>query len=147
MKKTIIILIIFVIIVIAPLMLIVAQYREERNEVKKFNLEYEQYQDKIAYGTNIGSLINHAINNNEKYNIEKDENQVYIDDDKYCIRIEIKMISSENENRVITYSMETINSLEIDRFVKNFNLYEFKCSDISYNSYGRVSKMTFELSD
>ncbi|MCI8961681.1 MAG: hypothetical protein HFJ18_02010 [Clostridia bacterium] len=145
MKKVIIILIIFAIIIITSLMLVISQYRSERNEINRFNLEYEQYKDKTIYGTNIGSLINYAINNNEKYNIEKDENENYIDDDKYCLRIEIRMLSSEDEEKIITYSMETINSLGIERFVKNFNVLDFKCVDINYNSYGRVNKLVFEL--
>ena len=129
----------------APIMLLITQYRNERNEVNKFNLEYEQYRDKSIYGTNIGSLINYATNNNEKYNIDKDENGNYIDDDKYCVKIEIRMLSSEDENNIIAYEMETINSLGTERFVKNFNVLEFKCVDINYNSYGRVSKLVFEL--
>ncbi len=145
MKKVIIILIVLAIVAITSLMLVISQYTAERNEINKFNLEYEQYKDKTIYGTNIGSLINYAINNNEKYNIEKDENGNYIDDNKYCMKIEIKMISSEDEEKIITYSMETINSLGIERFVKNFNVLDFKCVDINYNSYGRVNKLTFEL--
>lgn len=147
MKKTIIILIIFVIVVIAPLTLIINQYQAERSEVKAFNLEFEKYENQNTYGTNIGSLMNYAINNNERYNIEKDENGIYIDDDKYCIRVEIKMLSSEDDNLMITYDMETINSLGIDRFVRNFNLLEFECIDITYNSYGRVNKIIFELGE
>lgn len=145
MKKVIIILIILAIIVITTLTLVVSQYKAERNEINKFNSEYEQYKDKTIYGTNIGSLINYAINNNEKYNIEKDENGNYIDDNKYCMRIEIKMVSVEDEEKIITYSMETIDSLGTERFVKNFNVLDFKCVDINYNSYGRVNKLTFEL--
>lgn len=147
MKKGIIILVIIVIIVIAPLMLLINKYQAERNEVKKFNLQFEQYNNQKIYGTTIGSLINYAINNNENYNIGKGNNGNYIDDDKYCIRIEIKMSSTENENKTITYAMETINTLGIERFVMNFNLLEFKCNEIIYNSYGRVSKLIFELSE
>ncbi len=145
MKKGIIILIIVAIVIITPLILIWVQYQEQRNEVKKFNLEYEQYEDKTIYGTNIGSLINYAINNNEKYNIEKNEDGIYLDDNKYCMRIEIEMLSTEDEYKTITYAMETIASLGTERFVSNFNLLEFKCKDITYNSYGRVNKLLFEL--
>lgn len=145
MKKGIIILIIVAIVIITPLILIWVQYQEQRNEVKKFNLEYEQYEDKIIYGTNIGSLINYAIINNEKYNIEKNEDGIYLDDNKYCMRIEIEMLSTEDEYKTITYAMETIASLGTERFVSNFNLLEFKCKDITYNSYGRVNKLLFEL--
>lgn len=147
MKKGIIILVILAIIIIAPLMLILGKYKAERNEVDKFNLEFEQYKNKNIYGTDIGSLINYAINNNKNYNIQKGENGVYIDDDKYCIRIEIIMKSSDDPNKTITYSMETISSLGIERFVMNFNLLEFKCLDLSYNSYGRVSRLIFELTE
>lgn len=145
MKKVIITLVIIAIIIIAPLMLLISKYQAQKNEISKFNLEFEQYNNKNIYGTNIGSLINYAINNNENYNITKNENGIYIDDDKYCIRIEIKMLNSENENKTMTYAMETINSLGIERFVANFNLLEFKCNEIIYNSYGRVSKLIFEL--
>ena len=57
------------------------------------------------------------------------------------------MLSAEDENLMITYDMETINSLGIDRFVRNFNLLEFKCVDITYNSYGKVNKIVFELGE
>lgn len=147
MKKGIIILVILAIIIIAPLMLILGKYKAERNEVDKFNLEFEQYKNKNIYGTDIGSLINYAINNNKNYNIQKGDNGVYIDDDKYCIRIEIIMKSSDDPNKTITYSMETISSLGIERFVMNFNLLEFKCLDLTYNSYGRVSRLIFELTE
>lgn len=147
MKKGIIILVILAIIIIAPLMLILGKYKAERNEVDKFNLEFEQYKNQNIYGTDIGSLINYAINNNKNYNIQKGENGVYIDDDKYCIRIEIIMKSSDDPNKTITYSMETISSLGIERFVMNFNLLEFKCIDLNYNSYGRVNRLVFELTE
>lgn len=147
MKKGIIILIVLTIIVISPLVLIFMQYRAERIEVRKFNREYEEYREKTVYGTNIGSLINFAVDNNEKYEIAKDDKGNYIDDDKYYMTVEIKLLSLDNEYKTITYAMETIVSLGTDRFVKNFNVSEFKCTDISYNSYGRIRKLTFELSE
>lgn len=145
MKKGIIILIICIIVIMTPIVLMITRYQAERNEVKKFNLEYEQYKEKNIYGTNIGSLINYAINNNEKYNIEKNEDGTYIDDNKYCMRIEVEMLSAENEYKLITYSMETIAALGTERFVSNFNILEFKCKEITYNTYGRVNKLVFEL--
>lgn len=145
MKKWIIILIVLMIIAIVPIVLLLMQYQSEKNEITKFNLEYEQYKDKTTYGTNVASLINYTINNNKNHNIEKDENGKYIDDDKYCVKIEIKMPNSEEE--MSTYDMETIASLGVERFVRNFNVLEFKCIDINHNSYGRVSRLVFELSE
>lgn len=147
MKKGIIVLLIIVIITIAPLILLINKYQKDRNDVKTFNLQFEQYKEQNTYGTNIGSLINYTINNNEKHNIQKNEEGIYIDDDKYCVRVEVKMLSSENEHIMITYAMETINSLGVERFVRNFNLLEFRCTDITYNSYGKVNKIVFELNE
>ncbi len=147
MKKPIIILIILLIVIIAPLTLMIAQYRAEQNEIKQFNSKFEEYLDKDIWGTDVASLINYAIDNNEKYEIEKDENRKYIDDDKYCVKVQIKLESAGEEEELIEYDMETIASLGTERFVMNFNLLKFKCTEIIYNSYGRVSKIFFEIDE
>lgn len=145
MKKFFAILIILLILVIAPLTLWISNYKEQIAEIKKFNLQYEQYKDTIVIGTEIASLINGAVDSNEKNEISKDEKGIYQDDDKNCIRVEVVINSVTNEDQTITYAMEDIYSLGMDRFVKNFNLIEFKCIDITYNSIGKVNKIVFEL--
>lgn len=145
MKKIFVILIIILILVIAPLTLWISNYKEQIAEIKKFNLQYEQYKDTIVIGTEIASLINGAVDSNEKNEISKDEKGIYQDDDKNCIRVELIINSVTNEDQTITYAMEDIYSLGMDRFVKNFNLIEFKCIDITYNSIGKVNKIVFEL--
>lgn len=145
MKKVFILLLVVVIVIIAPLVLWISNYREQVGEINRFNLEYEKYKEKIVLGTEVASLINNAVDNNEKYEIIKNEEGIYQDDDKYCMRVEVVINSVTNEEQTITHSMESIYSLGIDRFVKNFNLLEFKCIDITYNSLGRVNKIVFEL--
>ena len=147
MKKFFIILLVILIVVIAPFMMFMSDYKKQKGEIKKFNLEYEQYKEGNVKGIDIASLINSAVDNNEKHGIEKNEKGRYIDDNKYCVRIEIIINSVTDESQTITYAMEDIYSLGIDRFVKNFNLIEFKCNDISYNSVGRVSKIMFQLNE
>lgn len=147
MKKIFIILLILLIVIIAPFMIFISDYKQQKGEIKKFNLEFEQYSESKVKGIDIASLMNSAVDNNEKHGIEKNEQGIYIDDDKYCVRVEIVMNSITDETKVITYAMENIYSLGIDRFVKNFNLLEFKCNNIVYNSVGRVSKIVFELED
>ena len=67
----------------------------------------------------------------------------YIDDDKYCIRIFVKL---QTEGKY--YNMETIYSNNVAEFVKNFNLEDFKCTNITYhNSNKRVSTVYFEVLD
>lgn len=142
MKKNIIYIIIALIIIIVPIMIIVSNYKQTQNEINKFNLLYEKYKTGKYYGSEIGSIINNAINNNEKNEIEKDENGFYIDDDKYCIKI---LIQLKSEEELKTYEMENLEKLGIDRFVKNFNLEQFECSEITYNSVGRINKMVFKI--
>lgn len=142
MKKNIIYIVIALIIIIVPIMIIVSNYKQTQNEINKFNLLYEKYKTGKYYGSEIGSIINNAINNNEKNEIEKDENGFYIDDDKYCIKILIQLKSDEE---LKTYEMENLEKLGIDRFVKNFNLEQFECSEITYNSVGRINKIVFKI--
>lgn len=144
MKKSIIFMWIVLIVIIVPIMIIVSNYKQAKNEVNKFNLLYEKYKTGKYYGSEIGSIINNAINNNEKNEIEKDENGFYIDDDKYCIKI---LIQLKSEEELKTYEMENLEKLGIDRFVKNFNLEQFECSEITYNSVGRINKILFKICD
>lgn len=147
MKKFFVILLILVIIAIAPLMMWIADYKEQKGEIKEFNLQFERYKEKTTQGIEVASLINNAVDNNEKNEVSKNEKGIYQDDDKYCIRIEIMMQSVVDEDNSITYAMEDIYSLGIDRFVKNFNLLDFECIDITYNSIGRVNKIIFRLKE
>lgn len=142
MKKNIIYIMIALIIIIVPIMIIVSNYKQTQNEINKFNLLYEKYKTGKYYGSEIGSIINNAINNNEKNEIEKDENGFYIDDDKYCIKI---LIQLKSDGELKTYQMENLEKLGIDRFVKNFNLEQFECNEITYNSVGRINKMIFKI--
>lgn len=145
MKKIFVILIVVLIIVISTLMIFVTNYKEQVGQIKEFNLQFEKYEGKIIQGIEVASLINNAVDSNEKNEISKNENGIYQDNDKNCIRIEIIMQSVVDESNAITYAMEDIYSLGMDRFVKNFNLMEFKCNKITYNSIGRVNKIVFEL--
>ena len=112
-------------------------------ENKKENYVYEKYLNKEVMGTDVATLINRAVNNNEKYNIQKDDKGNYIDDDKYCIKIFVKL---QTDGKY--YNMETIYSNNVAEFVKNFNLEDFKCTDITYhNSTKRVATVYFEVLD
>lgn len=145
MKKYIVLLIVVVIIIISTLMSFISSYKEQMGKIKEFNLEFEKYKEETIQGIEVASLINNAVDINEKNNIIKNEDGKYQDDDRYCIRVEVIMNSVTDETKDITYAMEDIYSLGMDRFVKNFNLLEFKCIDIGYNSIGRVNKIVFKL--
>ena len=72
MKKTIcVILLIFLAIVICIYM----NYKQmimTQNEAKKFNKEYEFYNKEAILGTDITTIINKAMDNNETFSVPKD---------------------------------------------------------------------------
>ena len=147
MKKFFITLLIVLVVFVAPLMMFISNYKQKQGEITKFNIQFEECKEGKINGIDVASLINASVDNNERYEIEKNEEGIYIDDDFYCVRIEVMMKSVSDNTQIITYAMEDIYSLGIDRFVKNFNLLEFECQDISYNSVGRVSKIIFKFAE
>lgn len=143
MKKSLYIIIIVFIIILGITLLFISNVQSAYKEAKKENYMYEKYLNKEVMGTEVASMINKAVDNNEKYNIKKDDNGNYIDDNKYCIEIYVKL---QTDGKY--YNMETIYSNNVAEFVKNFNLENFKCTKVTYhNSTKRVSKVYFEILD
>ncbi|MDR0979311.1 MAG: hypothetical protein LBL91_05275 [Lachnospiraceae bacterium] len=138
-KPLLVILIVFALIMIVLLVLLQIAKSNEA-EIKSHNIEYENLLNKEIYGTEVTSVINKAIDNNEKNNIQKDADGQYISDDANSIKIDLKMISQEG-----TYSMEDIEKLGIVEFSKYFNTVLFKCTGIEYHKdTKKISKIVFE---
>ena len=107
----------------------------------EFNSKYEQLCNKTIYGSEIATIINQAIENNEKYNIEKNSKGTYINDGKYSLQVFIKL---ENDGEYFT--MERINSFKISEFIRNFSLEDFKCTKILYHdNTKRVAQIFFDI--
>ncbi len=139
MKKNFAIIIIIFIVIMSMLTIILKAKEDDKKSLKTINLGYEQYLNKQVYGTDVTSIMYKAIDNNEKHKIQKDENGMYINDGKYCIKVELNMITIEK-----TYQMEQMYKAGITEFVKNFNVIEFECTSIEYHKEtGRVSKIVF----
>ena len=72
--------------------------------------------------------------------IEKDKKNYYIENDENSLKIEIKLLLTNK-----TYSMEEFYNNDITRFVQNFSLAKFKCSNIEYHKKtGKISRIMFE---
>lgn len=141
MKKTLIIIIILFITIIAVFSIYLMNFQKAEKQMKQFNSLYEQYLDKTALGSEVATVINRAIDNNEKYEIEKNDKGTYIEDDKYSLKVFIKL---EEEGEY--YSMERINAFKITEFVNNFSLEDFKCTKILYHDQTkRVSQIYFDI--
>lgn len=146
MKKS---LLIIVCIVIIAVVIIIGKYynfKAKYTELKEFNLQYEVYLEKEIYGTEIATVINKAIDNNEKNEVEKEEKEhngktyyFYKQNDINSIKVEIKILDNNK-----TYQMESLYQGEIDTFVQYYNSIRFKCKEIEYNKVGKVSYMLFE---
>lgn len=141
MKKQTIIILILLIVIFLIVAFAVAQNIQKEKEIANYNKQYEQFKDKEIYGTDIATLINKAINNNEKNNVEKDENGYYIPNNTDSVRIFVKL-QEEGEN----FPMERIFKLGITEFVKNFNIETFKCTNINYHEQShKISEIYFEV--
>jgi preprotein translocase subunit SecG len=141
-KKTIIIFCIIFFTILLVVCVSLTQNSENLATIKKENAVYEEYIDKTVFGTEVMTIINKAMNTNEKNNVEKDEDGFYINNNINSIQVELKLLS---DSKLYTYQMETIQKVGKEGFIKNFNLILFKCTNIEYHeSTKRVSKITFE---
>ena len=70
MKKFVIFLII-IIIIVCGISYIFLNYKANYNISKKSNLEFENYLNEEVYGTDLSTVINRAVDNNEKNEVEK----------------------------------------------------------------------------
>lgn len=141
MKKSLYIIIAIFIIILGITLVFISNIKNIYKEAKKENYIYEKCLNQEVMGTEVASLINKAVDNNEKYNIEKDDKGNYIDDNNYSIKIYVKLQTDSKY-----YNMETIYSNNVAEFVKNFNLENFKCTNITYhNSTKRVATVYFEI--
>ena len=139
MKKIIILFSIIFLCIILIICVSFAQNTENLKDIQKENATYEIYKDKQVFGTEVASVINKAIHQNIKNEIEQDEKGFFIPNEVNSIQVEIK------DEKPKTYSMETIKKVGTDGFVKNFNLILFQCTKIEYHEQTkRVSKLVFE---
>lgn len=137
--KKIIYFLIFVFIIVIVMTSIYINYNVTLKKIKEDNLQFEYYNQKEITGTDIATLINKAVDNNIKYNVEKDLKGKYIENNENSINIEV-YIADNNK----TYNMETLYNGGIDKFVKNYGNIKFKCTQIDYHEITkRVKKVYF----
>ena len=140
MKKSFFIASAIFFIIICIICTFLIDLRAEKSQIKKENMEYQIYLNKEIYGTDVASLINKAIDQNEKNNVQKNEKGYYINNEQNSVKIDLKMTTIDK-----TYAMEEIYQKDITKFVQNFNLIKFKCTSIEYHQKtGRISKLIFE---
>ena len=135
MKKNVTIILILFAIVILSLFYAYRTYQSDERKLKDYNNSFEQYANKDISGTEIATILNKAIDNNEKNKIEKDEKQNYIENDENSIKIDIYIKDNDT-----TYSMETIYNMKVENFINSFSLETFKIDKIEYHEKTNLIK-------
>ncbi len=140
MKRTIIIICVIAICIVISITYAYSMYKNDVNQVQKFNNQFSKYIDQEFFGTELATIINLAIDNNEKNNITKDTSGKYVTDDLYSVRVDVYMTDTQK-----TYSMETLNAGEISNLVNNYSNIQFKCTKVEYHkSNKRISYLYIE---
>lgn len=140
MKKVIIGILFVIVILIA---LFFSWYKKNLNElknIKSFNSEFEVFLNRDVTGVDLTTVINKAIENNNKFEIEKNSNGTYKNDEKNSIEIIIKPTEDGN-----SYPMEAFEKVGIKDFTKNFGGAIFKSTKIEYHKNGKISKIQFDI--
>ncbi len=142
MKKGIIFIFTIVIIILAMFVYWYVNTMKEQRGVVAYNSEYKIYTNDEINGIELTTIINKAINNNEKYTIAKDKDDLYKNDNKNCIKIFIKLKKDIN-----FYPMEAFYKVGIDDFVKAYGSANFKCTSINYHNNNKISEIFFEIQE
>ena len=139
MKKILIFLAI-VIIIVSIIAVKYSSYKVEYNTTIEENTEFEQYKDKEIYGIDLATLINKTVDKNIKNQIEKDEQNMFIQNDTNSLEIEIYIKDNDK-----TYKMEAFYNKGTEQFAQYYSNIKFKCSKIEYHEKtGKIKYMLFE---
>lgn len=140
MKKNVFIIIAIVLIIVAIIVYNFYGYRQKMILAQQNNKTYNSFYEQPVLGTDLATLINKAIDSNEKNAVEKDEKGIYLNNEKNSINIEVKFLELD---KIIP--MESINKQDVIRFVQNFGAMSFKCTKIEYHKTTQnVKYMYFE---
>lgn len=140
MKKTIIVLCCIFIAIIISLYTYYQNTQSVLQGVKKFNYQFEQYFDKEIYGADVVTIMSKAIDNNNQYDIDRNEENKFIEDNKYCLKVMIKFKDVDQ-----TFDMESIEKAGIEGFMQNFSKSTFKIIEYNYNEESkRIGKILIE---
>ena len=116
------------------------------NAVRQDKREFLAYEKSIVKINTIVSLMNKAIDLNNKNKIPKDENNIYEENDKNSIKVYLKVKSSDS-----TMEMEKLmldKNAGVEKVEYAFSDLIFEVSDVQYHQKtGQVKSITFQEKD
>lgn len=115
-------------------------FKSEYSQIKTRNAEYESYFQKELYGNDIATIVNRAVNDNEKNNVKKDSNGLYIENSTNSLKVDVKITDNDT-----LYTMEKLYNGGMTNFVTFYQDVEFECTKIEYHkSSKKIKYMLFE---
>lgn len=139
MKKLAIFFLIIIIIVVG-ISYLYLNNKAKFYEAQRENRQFESYNQKEIYGSELTTIINKAVDNNKNNEVLKDDKGNYINNENNSIQIEIKMLDNDK-----TYAMETLYNGGMDKFIQYYSDIKFKCTDLQYHKpTNKVKYMLFE---
>ena len=140
MKKTFLILCGSIILLVLIFSYLYYNYQVGIAQAQKNNQEYESYTTNQILGSSLMTLMNKASNDNEQNQVEKDEEGLYIENDTNSIKIDVKFLEADK-----AVSMEKIQSLGEDMFLKNYRSMSFSCTQKEYHEKtNQIKYLLFE---
>ena len=140
MKKYIITILILVVVVISSVLYAYNTYKKNVQDLKDYNSEFTKYENTEIAGTEIATILNKAVNNNEQNNVHKDEQGMYIENEENSIKVDIYIKDNDT-----TYSMEKIYNMGVEKFINSFSLETFKITETQYhNKTGKIKYIKLE---
>ena len=104
------------------------------------NVQYESYEGKEIYGTDLATLINKATDENIRNEVQKGDDGLYIDNGTNSVRIDIHFTDDDT-----IHSMEEIYNSGADTFMQYYNQVRFKCTKVEHHDKTKlVSYLFFE---
>lgn len=141
--------ILFTIMVIGLLAYFYSQYRqipqaqteaERLEQVAKFNREYESYDKKKMYGTDVATIVNKAINNNKKYADQITGRYEIDQENNHYINVEITLLTPVKSYATQYYEVtQSVGNLK--SYVETENYYD----DIKGKINGKGSEISIPL--
>ena len=130
MKNKILLIIVIFIIILCVAIYLVYNYRVNIAKSQEINNEYKSYYNKQIIGTDLASVINKTMDNNEKNNIPKDNSGYFIENDTNSIKVFVELIYQDDYT---TLDADQIFSKGIENFVRVYSTANFKCTKITYH--------------
>ena len=138
--KKIVLFFVVVIVIISTFTYFYLNQVANYNIAKRENSKFRIFENEEISGLDLATIINKALNENVKNEVEKDDDGKYIDNKNNSINIDIEFLDDD-----VIYNIEKIYAGGIENFVKYYSEITFKCMEIKYHEQTKkISYMKFE---